>query len=178
MLTESPTPSEFTPERLPLRGEITGWVLAFVILTTATLLRMNSSSWAGMALILAIVFVLSAASISFGNWMDRRSVIRIERGSITFKNGVRYTELTWKEIQAVRVLPAQWGAKQVQVIGESPRGKQHFEFRTLGTVTYQGQERGRTGFAHGEQILETILRMANMQPVPSDNPTYSYYARK
>ena len=178
MVAETPTPSEFTPERLPLRGEITGWILALVILSTATLLRVNDSGWAGMAIILAVVFILSAASISFGNWMDRRSTIRIERGSILFTNGVRNTELTWKEIQAIRVLPAQWGAKQVQVIGETSRGKQHFEFRTLGTVTFQGQERGHTGFAQGEQILDTILRMANMQPVPSDNPTYSYYARK
>ncbi len=178
MAVEIPTPRKFTPEHLPLRGEITSWILALIVLSTATILRVNGASWGGMALLFAVIFVLSAASISFGNWMDRQTVIRIERDHLTFTNGVRNTALTWKEIQAVRVLPDKWGAKQIQVIGETPRGKQHFEFRTLGTVNYQGQERGSTGFAEGEQILETLLKMADMHPVPSDNPSFSYYARK
>ena len=178
VFTETPLPHEFVPERLPLRGEITAWALAFVVLITATIVQMNGSRWAGVGLILAGILVLSAGSISFGNWMDRKTVIRVDRAGINFMNGVRRTSLAWNEIQAVRVLPAQWGAQQVQVIGETSRGKTHFEFRTLGTVNYQGQERGQTGFADGEQILETILRMAHMQRVPSEHPSYSYYARK
>ncbi|MCB9135994.1 MAG: hypothetical protein H6636_11245 [Anaerolineales bacterium] len=175
---ELTTPHEYTPERIPLRGEITGWGLALTILATTTILHLNGQKWATLGLILSVVFVLSAASISFGNWMDRKTVLRLSRSGISYANGVRQVELSWREVQAVRVLPAQWGARQVQVIGETVGEKAHFEFRTLGTVNYQGQERGRTGFAQGEQILETIVQMANMRSVPSDNPTYAYYARK
>lgn len=178
MVTEISTPREFAPERIPVRGEITGWSLALVILATATVLRVSGSQWANLGLTLAILFILSAASISFGNWMDRKTVIRLSRSGISYSNGIRHTNVGWSEIQAARVLPAQWGARQIQVLGETPRGKVHFEFRTLGTIHYQGQERGRTGFTDGEFILETILRMARLQPVPSDNPAYSYYARK
>lgn len=178
MVAEISTPREFTPERLPVRGEITGWSVAIVILATATILRFVGSQWANLSLIMAVVFILSAASISLGNWMDRKTVIRLSRDGISYTNGVRHSEMRWDEIQAVRVIPKQWGAREVQVVGETPRGKIHFEFRTLGTVNYQGQERGRTGFADGEFLLETILRMAHMQSAPSDNPAYSYYARK
>lgn len=178
MALELTSPREYTPERIPLRGEITGWAVALVILITTTILHLNGAKLASVGLIMSVVFVLSAASISFGNWMDRKSVIRLSRSGISYANGVRHTDLAWGEVQAVRVLPAQWGARQVQVVGETAQGKAHFEFRTMGTVNFQGQERGRTGFADGEYILETILRMANMQTVPSDNPAYTYYARK
>jgi hypothetical protein len=178
MVAEISTPREFTPERIPVRGEITGWSIAIVILATATILRLADSRWANLGLILAGVFVLSAASISFGNWMERKTVIRLSRSGISFANGVRHTDLKWHEVDAVRVIPAPWEAREVQVVGETAQGKVHFEFRTLGTVNYQGQERGRTGFTDGEFILETILRMANLQAAPSDNPSYSYYARK
>ncbi|GAB4579901.1 MAG: hypothetical protein Fur0022_26400 [Anaerolineales bacterium] len=178
MVTELSNPQEFTPEKLSIRGEVTGWILTLVVLGTATVLRIYASDWANAALILATILILATASISFGNWMDRKTVIRLDHRGISFSNGVRRTALAWDEIQAIRVLPAQWGARQVQVIGETPRGKAHFEFRTLATVYYQGTERGRTGFADGDFILQTLLQMANMHPVPSDNPTYSYYARK
>ncbi|NUM45611.1 MAG: hypothetical protein HUU38_12975 [Anaerolineales bacterium] len=178
MVADLSTPREFTPERIPVRGEIIGWSMAIVILATATVLRLAGSQWANLGLILAVVFILSATSISFGNWMDRKTVLRLSRSGISFANGVRRTELGWHEIGAVRVIPAQWGAREVQVVGETAQGKAHFEFRTLGTVNYQGQERGRTGFTDGEFILETILRMASLQAAPSDNPSYSYYARK
>jgi hypothetical protein len=178
MGTEMSFPREFFPERLPLRGEITAWLLGLIVLTTATVLRVGDSRWAGTGLVLAGILVLSAGSISFGNWMDRQTVIRLDRTGVSFSNGVRHTVLAWSEILTVRVLPAQLGARQVQIVGSSPQGKAHFEFRTLVTVHYRGQERGRTGFADGNLILETILRMADMQPVPSDNPSYSYYARK
>ena len=88
--------------------------------------------------------------------MDRSTVIQLDRAGVRYTNGVRHTVLAWDEIQAVRVLSAPWGARQVQVIGETAGGKLHFEFRTLGTVNYQRQVRGHTGFADGKQILETI----------------------
>lgn len=168
----------YMPERLPVRGEITAWVMAMVVLVTATILRVNQAPWATVALILAGVFVLSAGSISFGNWMDRQTVIRLDEAGVRFSNGVRRANPAWGEIQAVRVLPAQWGARQVQVVGEMSGNKFHFEFRTLGMVNFQGRERGRTGFAEGEEILETILRKARLQSVPSDDPSYLYYVRK
>ncbi|HNB53689.1 MAG TPA: hypothetical protein PK530_17195 [Anaerolineales bacterium] len=178
MVAEISTSREFSPERIPLRGEITGWSIAIVILATATILRLADAKWANLGLILAVVFILSAASISFGNWMDRKTVLRLSRDGVSYANGVRHTDLRWNEVQAVRIIPAPWGAREVQVVGETPQGKAHFEFRTLGTVNYQGQERGHTGFAEGEHILETILRAAHLQSMPSENPSYSYYARK
>jgi hypothetical protein len=178
MVTEISNSREYSPEHLPLRGEVTAWGLALVVLITATIVQMNGSRWAVAGLVLTGIFVLSAGSISLGNWMDRHTVIRVDRAGVSYTNGIRHSILAWDEIQTVQVLPAQWGAQQVQVIGETPRGKSHFEFRTLGTVNYQGQERGRTGFAEGNQILETILRMTNIQPVRSNNSSYSYYARK
>ena len=60
----------------------------------------------------------------------------------------------------------------MQVIGE----KSHFGFKTLGEVQFQGKVRGRTGFAAGDEILNTILKEANLQLVEKKEKEY-YYAR-
>lgn len=177
MSSELAVVKEFFPERLPARGEVVAWALALVMAGAAAVLQWDASRWALLGLVLAGAFVFAAASISLGNWMDRRTVIRVDGAGVRFTNGVRRTALAWDEIRAVRVLPARWGARQVQVIGASAGGRAHFEFRTLGVVRYQGQERGRTGFAEGDRILEIIVRMGRLQPAPGGEPGYWYYAR-
>jgi hypothetical protein len=99
----------------------------------------------------------SAASISLGNWVDRKTLIRIEPGGVLFENGLRKTQLDWNDIQEVRTAPARWGTS-VQVIGT--RG--HFSFTTLGEMQLLGQVRGRTGFVQGLAIFDEIIRCAGL----------------
>jgi hypothetical protein len=102
--------------------------------------------------------------ISLGNWMDRHTALRLEPGGLAYQNGLRHVRLKWEEIQRVRVLPAAWG-KKVQVFGRHT----YFAFNTLGEVKVQGKMMGRVGFAAGDQILEQILRSADLRPVqPSE----------
>ena len=79
--------------------------------------------------------------------------------------------MRWFEIQKVAVLPSRWG-KSVQVIGENS----HFNYKTLGEVQFQGEVRGRTGFADGQTILNTLLREAGLELIEESNDAY-YYAR-
>jgi hypothetical protein len=161
---------EFRPELISRRGEWTAWALAL-----AASLGMWFLSRSGYIPAWAWIFwaflLFSGVSISLGNWIDRHSLIELQANGICFENGLRRVQLSWNEVQKVAVLPARWG-KMVQVIGE----KAHFGFKTFGEVQFQGEVRGKTGFADGKTILDVIFREANLVLIEETNNAY-YYAR-
>jgi len=149
-------PQTFSPELLSRRGEATAWSLAMVAAAGLYFLsqRQTVPYWAWF---FVAFLVFSAASISLGNWVDRRTLIHLESGGVAFENGLRRTHLVWNEINEVRTAPARWGIS-VQVIG----GQAHFSFSTLGEMQFQGQVRGRTGFAQGKFILDEIIQSSGL----------------
>ena len=151
------TAREFHPELLPRRSEWLAW-LAGIGLMVGLLLA--SRQWGSLPIsywIFAGLIVFFALSISLGNWMDRRSVIRIGSEGIAYGNGLRSVRLTWPEILNVVVIPTRLG-NRVHVQG----AQSHFTFKTMGESMLGGQEM-RTGFADGQEILEIILRECGMR---------------
>jgi hypothetical protein len=116
------------------------------------------------------LILFSAFSISLGNWMDRRSLIRLDSDGIAFQNGIRSVRLTWPEVQNVAVIPTRLG-ERVQV----QSAQSHFTFKTMGESTI-GTQQFRTGFADGQEILETILKNCGLQ-VKAEKDGMVYYAR-
>jgi hypothetical protein len=161
---------EFRPERLPRRGELTAWALAIAVSLGMFILR---QAWfiPFWAWIFWGFLLFSGLSISLGNWMDRRTCIRLDSQGVRFTNGLRRVDLGWSEIQEVKVLPSRFG-KRVQVLGNDS----HFEYKTIGEVMYQGELRGRTGFVDGQHILEVILRETELRLIEKVQEA-SYYAR-
>lgn len=164
---------ELRPVRLPRTMEVVTWLLSVILLGAWWILRVNQAAFAGTTLILFVLMFFASFGISLSGWMDRRTVMVLDSKSIAFRNGLRDVTLSWSEIETVRVLPAQAGSKKVQVLG--PRS--FFEFRTLAVLSLNDKERGRSGFAEGEQILETILTAAHLVEQETDQ-AYTYYARK
>jgi hypothetical protein len=78
--------------------------------------------------------------------------------------------LIWPEVQNVAVIPTRLG-KRVQVQGVTS----HFTFKTMSESTLSGQQL-RTGFADGQEILETVLKECGLQ-VKADKDGMVYYAR-
>lgn len=149
----------YTPELAPRQGEYTAWGLALFSLVGLAILQFSGfSSWIVNFFVGFLFF--AALSITLGNWMDRRTLLSLGAGGLTYTNGLRKVHLDWHTIHEVRVLPGQVGVT-VQVIG----GKSHFEFKTLGEMKYEGQTRMRTGFADGERILDVILARTGLVEV-------------
>lgn len=163
---------EFRPVLLSRRGEMIGWGLALLLAAVWLFLNLTGrEAPAALAFLTAFLFA-SAASISLGNWMDRRTVIRLEGDGVTFDNGLRHTRMQWQDIRQVQVLPSNWGRK-VRVIGSQA----YFAFRTLGEVKIQGETKGRMGFVEGEKILRQILKRAGLSKVEQQGAVY-YYVRE
>ena len=168
---------EFRPELLSRRGEWIGWGLTFLVGATWLVLYLAGTPVRSAVPVLAILLLLASLSISLGNWMDRRTLIRLKPEGVNFENGLRQVTLAWDEIRQVQVFPSSWG-KKVRVIGKQAQ----FEFRTLGKVKLQGEVKGRMGFVEGSQILHTIIESGNLEEVQPTSGKLSdaryYYARE
>lgn len=159
----------YRPELLPRQGELTAWGLAlFSLVGLAILYLAGFSSWITNFFVLFLFF--AALSISLGNWMDRRTRLSLDDDGLVFTNGLRHVKLQWQDVQEVRILPGKTG-NMVHVIGPQT----HFSFKTLGEMKYDGQTRMRTGFAAGEQILQSILTRAGLVNTP--HPDFTCYRR-
>ena len=158
----------YTPELLSRQAEITAWALSAAAGLGLYLLSLRQTLpfWAWF---LFAILTFSAASMSLGNWMDRKTFIRIEADGVFYENGLRKAHLSWDAIREVRAAPARWGTS-VQVIGT----RAHFSFSTLGEMKFQGQSRGRTGFAGGEEILDEIIRSAALTVTSRDGQFLTY----
>lgn len=163
---------EYRPELLSRRGEYVAWGTTLIAIIAWLILYLTNTPVFGGLSFLAVLLALSGMAISLGNWMDRRTILRLEPDGVQFDNGLRQVMLQWSEIRQVQVYPSDWG-KKVHVIGD----KAHFNFRTLGEVTLQGEVKGRMGFEKGEEILGHILENARLKQVPGPE-NGSYYARE
>jgi hypothetical protein len=164
------TKHTYTPEIQSRRSELVAWALAFSSLAGLLILNLG-----GMIYFWAIIFVafmfFAAISISLGNWMDRQTRLVVDDKGVNYTNGLRHVDLDWPSIVKVMTNPSRWGEK-VQVLGE----KSHFDFNTLGEVTFQQQVQGRVGFQQGDQIKEEIIRKSGLSMVAKKGDSY-YYSR-
>jgi hypothetical protein len=168
-----PAANEFRPELISRRGEAIAWACALLVGGAWLALLLGGKGANLLVLILAIPLFLAAMSISLGNWVDRRTRLRLDAEGVAFQNGLRDVRMAWAEIQQVRVFPAQWSQK-IQVIGESG----HFSFHTLGEVKFGRQVKGRVGFAAGETILKRIVEnghLREMRPTGQAQQQSGYY---
>lgn len=160
----------YTPEIQSRRSELIAWSLAGASLVGLLILNLG-----GVIYFWAIVFVafmfFAAMSISLGNWMDRQTKLVIDDNGVFYTNGFRHVRLDWTSIENVTTNPSRWGDK-VQVLG----AKAHFDFNTLGEVTYQQQVQGRVGFQQGEKIKEEIISKCGLSMVAKKGDSY-YYSR-
>lgn len=160
----------YKPELLPRQGELNAWLLTAAAVIGLIILGMRSAipywAWVMFGLLL-----LSAVSISLGNWMDRKTELRVSSSGVEFQNGLRHINLTWAEIQSISTAPARWGTS-IQVLAE----KSHFAFSTIGEMQFQGQVRARTGFSAGKEILELITQKAGLTRVSAAG-TFTTYSR-
>lgn len=165
-------PAKFQPERLSRRGEITAWGLAALAVSGGILQRRLGLTVHWLYIFLALVLIFSAAAISLTNWVDRRTVLRLEAGGLAFSNGLRQVEIAWHRIREVQELTLNPG-KMIRIFADDGR---YFSFRTYGEVTLRGKVRGQVGFRDGERILAHIIEKSSLKR--SQRSDGVYYVRE
>jgi hypothetical protein len=160
---------EFHPELISRRGEAIAWGLALIAGAVWLIFLLLDTPVHPAMKFFTTFFLLSGMVISFGNWMDRRTLIQISPEDIWFENGLRKVQIKWEEIRQVEVIPSRWG-KKVRVMGADS----HFEFRTLAEIEASDTIQAKMGFAEGERILEHILEKSGLHPVERPGSGYTY----
>lgn len=154
---------------MPRKGEFNAWVLVLGVGVGIYF----ASSWTdslGFLWLFESLMIFIALSISLGNWMDRRTILRVSAEGVSFENGLRSVRLGWPEVQNVAVVETKSG-KRIQVQSE----QSHFTFKSLTVMSMLGQS-VRSGFAAGQEILEMILQAGNLKLTKESEGVY-YYAR-
>jgi hypothetical protein len=150
---------EFRPHKLPRTGEALAW--GFVTLALAVQVVLVRSNTPVMPVLRGMLYLLLpvALLISFKNWVDRRTFIRLDEESVTFSNGLQRVTLRWPEIRRLVISHSSLGdGKSVLVMGE----KRFFRFETLGHVRQRGRE-AVYGFEQGDAILQTLVARCGFQ---------------
>ena len=160
---------KYHPELISRRGEMIAWLtFSLAGATWAVLLLMGASIHPALRF-LTFFLLGSGLVISFGNWMDRKTLLCLDADGIQYQNGLRKISLQWDDILRVEVYPSNWGDK-VNVRS----AQQQFNFRTLGEVEVKGDVKGRMGFANGEEILQQIITNAGLEGEQQPSGGYSY----
>lgn len=165
------TVQEFRPISTSRRSEIGSWFMVAASGFAWWILSQQGSSLAIFMILFLLLFLFLAAGTSLANWMERRTILRIQADELNFSNGLRDVSLAWNKIQQVHVMPSRWG-RSVHVFGEF----KHFHFKMAGNVNVLGQTSARVGFENGVEILQTIIERSGLQPVKRDQPG-KFYAR-
>ena len=160
---------EYQPELISRRGEYIAWGTFVLAGATWVFLLVLGTDIHSALRFLTIFLLGSSLMISFGNWMDRKTKLRITPDKLYYQNGLRRAGFDWNEIQKVEVYPSSWGDK-VRV----KSFQQHFSFRTLGEVEMKGEVKARMGFAKGEEILKVIIENAGLEDTQKTNSGYTY----
>ena len=162
---------EFRPEILPRRGEFSAWGLTLVLLAFWWLLSWRGQTVPSLVRGGTYFMALVAVLISFSNWTERRTRLRLDDEAVTFSNGLRHVRLPWQDIERIQVRRATLGdGHTVEVIGKQA----HFHFETLGRVKASHQP-VELGFVEGEDILNTLVARCGFKRYEERDGVY-YYA--
>ena len=161
----------FHPKTISRQGERNAWILTGAALIVALTLFWRLSLFPVWIMVFTFFLLLSAIFISLSNWVDRKTILILEPNGVKFRNGLRNVQLSWDQIEKVRVFEDRWG-QRVHVLG----AEAHFNFRMLSEVEFRGKVGGKMGFPEGETILKEIIQVSGLSLIENQNQD-RYYAR-
>lgn len=146
----------YKPEISTRNSEYVAWGLAVASIFAVIVLN-NQGNVPTWAWFLTGLFIFSGIVISFGNWVDRMTMIEMDEETIHFVNGLRNVTMKWDEILYL------WEGKgrigyMVQVLAAD----RHFSFNLPSEMSFQGRGKSKVGFKEGETIRDEIMRRAKL----------------
>jgi len=158
----------YRPEISNRNPEFIAWGLALATLFAVIVLgsRQEIPAWAWFLLAL---FIFSGAVISLGNWVDRNTLLEIDKESVHFVNGLRDVTMQWQEIEHL------WEGKgrvgmMVQVLSLTG----HFSFILPSEMKFQGEVKSKVGFSEGAEIRDQIIKLAGLNETKDHNKGILY----
>lgn len=162
---------EYRPLLLTRRSELVSWIITGITLFGWLYFRQNIPALTNLMLVFFALALFTALGSSYGNWMDRSTVLRVSPDGLAYRNGLQNIQMPWQDIQEMHLLESRLGRK-VHLIGS----RRQFSFRMMSELQAFGRQREQTGFAKGEEIVDAILQFSGLS-LKNDSGSGKYYAR-
>jgi hypothetical protein len=139
------------------RGESIAWSCAVVVGVVSGALFWQSGQISSLAVFLFIFFSLSALLISFGNWMEAHTLIRLSSEQVVYHSPVRKVTLALDDVRELWVSSAGRGWRIV-VRGEGG----FFSYRSAARLGGRFDQAVYIGIEHGDRLAGLIRNMAHL----------------
>lgn len=156
--------SEFTvavgmyqPVLADRRGELIAWLLATGSAAGTILHSLRLAELSVWGLGLTVFLILTGATITFANWLDRRTWIRLTSAAIEYSSPLRKQGMDWADICR---LDASRVGNGWRITVRSEDGQ--FSFRTSSSLRFGSSPEFRLGFPEGEGIARTVRLQAGL----------------
>jgi hypothetical protein len=146
----------FPPNR---RGEFIAWSSAVVVGLVTGLLSWQSGRISSLAIFLFVFFSLSAIIISFGNWMEAHTLIRLSPEHVVYQSPVRKVTLALNDVRELWVSSAGRGWR-IAVRGEGG----YFSYRSAVRLGGRRNQGVYIGIEHGDRLAALIRSVAQLSP--------------
>jgi hypothetical protein len=141
------------------RGEFIAWSSAAVVGLVSGALFWQSGRVSSWAIFLFIFFSLSAILVSFGNWMEAHTFIRLSSEQVVYHSPVRKVTLALNDVRELWVSSAGRGWR-IAVRGEGG----FFTYRSAARLGGRSHQAVYIGIKHGDRLAALIKSMAQLSP--------------
>lgn len=157
------------PHPIPPRGELIAWIFTVVLTALSGLLFLRTRSLPFWASLFAILMLLFALAMRFSRWMEANTRIVLDPDGVMYQSPIRKQAFRWDQITEVSAYPLRDGWRMF-VIGE------HGGFRFETEMTLRGMDESvvRTGYPEGAEIVEQILRQADLREPRFDGTSWEW----
>lgn len=154
----------FKPIPVSRRGEFLAWSGTLFVGAVGVYVLWKTK---GISLFTPAIFfmlLMVASIISFGNWVDRRTSIRISSEMVFYRSPIRKVELGLNAIESLWAVPAGRGWR-ILVRGEG----QLFHFRTGIHLESRSGAEMHTGIEGGERLAGIIRHGAGLSALEHED---------
>jgi hypothetical protein len=166
------TPSAYKPVMNSRRSEVLAWI--FSICIVLVLFVLPSSGFFRIAgFVLATFFTFSAIVMSLGNWVSRKTELRMYDEFLWLDNGIRVTTIRWEDIDCLEVFPGRFNDKIIVNSDSSNR----LSFDVIKANVESGEAINIAGFKERDIILEMIIKSSGLNEKRKDGQQGYYYSK-
>lgn len=151
------TERSFRPYPPDRKGEILAWVITLGAVLIGVLMRSRTGEWPAVTIGLALFTGLAAASITFGNWVDRATRIWVTQEEVQYRNGLRTLTIRWEDVRGLSAYPL---ARGWRIEVENPAGR--LSFRTPAELKFASLEGMWIGIQDGHELVRVLIAGARL----------------
>lgn len=139
------------------RAEALAWASCLLIGVFLGFLNMRGEPLPCMGLGLFALFLAGAMLVSFSNWIDRHTRIRIDADQVEFRSPLRKVAIAWESLESLTAVRAASGWR-ILVAG----AEEYFQFRTESILGQGTRAAMAVGIQGGVRLARLICSKAGL----------------